>query len=63
MTVMVPASLGEMKFVEARRGIHRVREDVQLSDSLTPVPVSVFGFERMLVPLSKGFNAIDIVYE
>lgn len=63
MMVMVPATLNDSRFSQARRGIHRVREDALLADTLTPVPVSVFGMERMLVPLAKGFNAIDIVYE
>ena len=63
MMLSIPASIKEKRFVEARRGIHRVREDALLSDTLEPKNVTVFGFERVLVPLSKGFNAIDVVYE
>ena len=63
LSVNVPKNIGERHFVEARRGIQRVREDVALSDAIQPKEVSVLGFERMLVPLTKGFNAIDVVYE
>ncbi len=63
MMVSVPAKNGQKAFVEARRGVHRVREDALLSDVLTTKPVQVFGTERVLVPLAKGFNAIDIIYE
>ena len=62
MMVLVPGSMDDLKFSQARR-VPRGREDAVLADTLTPIPVSVFGFERVLVPLSKGFNAIDVVYE
>lgn len=63
MMLSVPATRGQKQFVEARRGVNRVRDDARLPETLTPKPVTVFGFERLLLPLSKGFNAIDIVYE
>ncbi|PJB43063.1 MAG: hypothetical protein CO108_10645 [Deltaproteobacteria bacterium CG_4_9_14_3_um_filter_63_12] len=63
MTVSVPESIDEKTFVEARRGLNRVQGDSLLSDQLDPKPVSVMGYTRVLLPLSKGFNAIDVVYE
>lgn len=63
MTLHVPKTIGERHFVEARRGIQRAREDAALSDIIQPREISVLGFERMLVPLTKGFNAIDLIYE
>lgn len=63
MNVSVPGKIGERVFAEARRGVQRVRDDAVLSDAITTKPVSVMGYERMLVPLNKGFNAIDVIYE
>lgn len=63
MNISVPKMIGERAFVEARRGLQRVRDDTVLSDATPAKPVSVSGFERILIPLSKGFNAIDVVYE
>ncbi len=63
MMLSVPSKVGQKHFVEARRGVHRVREDALLSETLETKPVSIFGFERILVPAPKGFNAIDVVYE
>ncbi len=63
MSVNVPKTIGERHFVEARRGVQRVREDAALSDTIQPREVSILEFERILVPLTKGFNAIDVIYE
>ncbi len=63
MNVSVPARFGERAFSEARRGVQRVREDAVLADTITTKPVSVMGYDRILVPLNKGFNAIDVIYE
>ncbi len=63
MTLTVPRSIDERNFVEARRGVQRAREDAILTDTIQTHPVSIFGFERQLIPLSKGFNAIDVMYE
>ncbi len=63
MHISVPKQIGDRVFVEARRGLQRVREDTVLSDAATARFVSVSGYERVLVQLSKGFNAIDVVYE
>ena len=63
MTLSVPKSIGEQSFSEARRGVQRAREDAVVTDAIQTRAVTVFGFERILVPLSKGFNAIDIQYE
>jgi len=59
----IPKTIGAKTFVEARRGIHRVREDALLTEVLSARTVSVFGFDRVLLPLSKGFNAIDVIYD
>ena len=63
MTLTVPRSIDEHNFVEARRGVQRAREDAVLTDTIQTRPISIFGFERQLIPLSKGFNAIDVMYE
>ena len=63
MTVTVPRNLNGKSFSEARRGLQRVREDIVLGDVIQTQSVSVIGYERVIVPLSKGFNAIDILYE
>ena len=63
MAVNVPKTIGDRHFVEARRGIQRVREDAALSDTIQPREVAILEFERVLVPLTKGFNAIDVIYE
>ena len=63
MYVTVPKKLGTWNYSDTRRGAQRVREDGVLSDSLQTRPVSLFGYERVLVPLTKGFNAIDVIYE
>lgn len=63
MWLSVPKTIGTRTFVDARRGIQRVREDGLLSDALRTKEVSIFGFGRILLPLSKGFNAIDAIYE
>ena len=63
MSVTVPAKLKGKSFTEARRGVQRVREDSVLSDTIQSRQVSLFGFERMIIPISKGFNAIDVIYE
>ena len=59
----VPKMMGERAFVEARRGLQRARDDAMLSDAAATKNVTISGFERVLVPVSKGFNAIDIIYE
>ena len=63
MMLTVPRFLDERSFVEARRGVQRAREDAVLTDTIQSRSVSIFGFERQLIPLSKGFNAIDVMYE
>lgn len=63
MTITVPAKLKDKSFAEARRGVQRVREDAVLSDTIQGRQISIFGFDRMIIPISKGFNAIDIIYE
>ena len=63
MSITVPRNVGEHVFSEARRGEQRVREDVILNDPVQANPVSLSGFERLLVPLHRGFNTIDIIYE
>jgi hypothetical protein len=63
MSVTVPAKLKGKSFTEARRGVQRVREGSVLSDTIQSRQVSLFGFERMIIPISKGFNAIDVIYE
>ena len=63
MTVTVPAKMKGKTFVEVRRGVQRVREDAVLSETIQSRQVSLFGFDRMIVPISKGFNAIDVIYE
>ena len=63
MTVSVPETLNGKTFVEARRGLQRVREDTVVGDVIQARQVSVMGYNRLIVPLSKGFNAIDVIYE
>ena len=63
MYVSVPKKLSNWNYSDTRRGVQRVREEGVLSDSLQTRPVSLFGYERVLVPLTKGFNAIDVIYE
>lgn len=63
MTVAVPKFIHEKSFSEARRGVQRIKDDALLPEQIQATAISVFGFERYLVALSKGFNAIDIIYE
>ncbi len=63
MSVTVPKTILERTFTESRRGIQRVRDDAVLADPIAARPLVVDGFDRILIPLSKGFNAIDVMYE
>ena len=63
MSITVPQSFNGHAFLEARRGVQRVREDAMLSDVIQATAVSLFGYERLRIPLNKGFNAIDVIYE
>lgn len=63
MSISVPKTLRTRSFSEARRGLQRVKEDVILPEVIQTSAVSVMGYERMIIPLQRGFNAIDVVYE
>lgn len=63
MSVSVPKTLGSRTFSEARRGLQRVKEDVILPEVIQTSAVSVMGYERTIIPLQRGFNAIDVIYE
>lgn len=63
MSITVPKFHQTRAFAEARRGVQRVREDIVLADPIAATPVSLGGFDRILIPLTRGFNAIDVIYE
>lgn len=63
MSISVPKTLRTRSFSEARRGLQRVKEDVILPEVIQTSAVSLMGYERMIIPLQRGFNAIDVVYE
>lgn len=63
MSITVPQKIADRAYVEARHGLQRVREDAVLSDSIAGKNITISSIERVLVPLNKGFNAIDIIYE
>lgn len=63
MSITVPKKLEDHTFLEARRGVQRVRENAMLSDVIQTTPVTVSGFERLMIPVNRGFNAIDVIYE
>lgn len=62
MFCTAPAALGDHLFQEARRGVNRATGEDLLRDVLETRTVDVSGHERILIPLNKGYNAIDIVY-
>ncbi|MFA5625849.1 MAG: hypothetical protein WC966_12505 [Bradymonadales bacterium] len=63
MTLSIPQAIGERNFMEARRGINRVQAEGLLADTINTKAVTVGEVQRLLLPLNKGFNAIDAVYE
>ncbi len=63
MHLSVPQAIGERTFSAARRGLSRAQGQELLTEQLSTRPVTVSGFQRILVPLSKGFNAIDVLYD
>lgn len=63
MSVTVPKTTNDRTFGEARRGLQRVREDALLTDSIATTSIHIMGYERILIPLTRGFNAIDVIYE
>lgn len=63
MSLTVPNAILSRRFLEARRGLQRIREDAILADPIQAKPVTLFGYNRLLIPLTRGFNAIDVLYE
>ena len=63
MTLTVPRTFADLNFVEARRCVQRAREDCVLTDTIQTRTVTLFGIERQLIPLSKGYNAVGVIYE
>ncbi len=63
MSVSVPATLRSRTFREARRGLQRVKEDALLPETIQTDAVSLMGYDRITIPISRGFNAIDVLYE
>lgn len=63
MALSIPQNINDKQFLEARRGTNRVQDNALLTDTLTTKAIDLIGLQRILVPLNKGFNAIDAVYE
>ncbi|MDX9724107.1 MAG: hypothetical protein RBU37_25390 [Myxococcota bacterium] len=63
MSLCVPRRIGTRTFSEARRGLQRVQGDKTPADKLISRDIMVMGYERVLLPLTKGFNSIDIIFE
>jgi hypothetical protein len=72
MYCVVPQQVGSRVFLEARRGLTRMQSgddsrrglgEELLKEKVQTREVSIMGFKRRLLPLSKGFNAIDVIYQ
>jgi hypothetical protein len=72
MYCVIPSQIGARTFSEARRGLTRVQSgddnrrglsEELLKEKVQTREVSIMGYKRLLLPLSKGFNAIDVIYQ
>lgn len=72
MYCVIPEQIGARPFSEARRGLTRIQgsdttrrgvSEELLKEKVPTKEINVMGYKRRLLPLSKGFNAIDVIYQ